>query len=243
MRIFLCILSVIMFACTEATPESTPEKQDTQSLPDIQNIPEVSVPKIEVTKEPKVEEPKPEPVIEVTKDPDFRNTKWGMSIEKVKSLEKAKFIESVTTDTGLILVYEDNLLNISVSVIYIFAEDTLVRAKYLSLEQHSSDNQYFNDFDKFATALSDKYGSKEVDTLWTDDLYKRDPDDWGKALARGDLTLSVSWTIPNEQAPKTSIFLYLMGDNYRIRHGVEYNSLEYADKEEKIKTQVNNQKL
>ncbi len=53
-------------------------------------------------------------------------------------------------------------------------------------EKHSNDNLYITDYNSLVSSLPGKYGEpKSQDALWSDKLFKDDPEDYGFAIAIG----------------------------------------------------------
>jgi hypothetical protein len=164
------------------------------------------------------------------KDASFRNTKWGMTRTEVKATES----KPPTSEADNALIYSDSLAGLDAFVVYIFAADRLVRAKYTLIEDHTNKNDYINDYDSLKTSLAVKYGEpQEHDTIWKRDLYKSDHDEWGFAVSHGDLVYTEKW-----ETQETTIFHALYGDNFKITHVVEYTSklLKSLEDSEKKKT-------
>lgn len=165
----------------------------------------------------------------------FRNTEWGMSIQKVKSTEK----EEPVYEGDKIIVYEDYLMKLPVEVIYIFVDNKLVRAKYNFIQKHTNKNDFISDYKALNKALNNKYGNAdEKDHFWSEDLYKDSPNDWGLALSVGHHSYFTKW-----ETSETEILSALYGDNYEITMGIEYTSKELKDLEEEKNNQETQNKL
>ena len=151
----------------------------------------------------------------------FRNTKWGMSIDEVKQSEKAEqYLQREN-----VLGYKDQLLDLDVSCNYLFVDNQLFRASYVINEKHSNDNLYIDDYNKLKKALNKKYKTAVADkSLWKNDLYKDDRSQWGFAISLGHLTYFIYW-----ETKDTDIILVLKGDNYKIDLILQYNSKELKD--------------
>ncbi len=165
----------------------------------------------------------------------FRNTKWGMSIDEVKQTENSE----PTYDKDNMLGYDDQLLEFDVFCFYIFVDNQLVRAKYAINEKHSNDNLYIDDYNKLKEALNKKYKTAILDTnLWKNDLYKDDRSHRGFAVSLGHLVCFATW-----ETQDTDIFLVLRGDNYDIDLVLEYTSKELTGLEEKQREKEQESKL
>ena len=154
---------------------------------------------------------------------DFRNVRWGMSIEEVKKAETSKMVDESDT----ILIYESSLAGLDVYVGYVFTSGILVRGKYISVEKHSNRNDYINDYNSLKDLLTKKYGeTTENHVYWLNDLYRDDYSEWGFAVSLGHLKYFDSW-----ETGRTDITAALTGENYDISLGIEYGSKELGDLE------------
>lgn len=160
------------------------------------------------------------------KSSNFRGTVWGMSKQKVKSIEKLKIIK----DTGNILIYKGKVANLNTYIVYIFVNNKLVRTKYIIRELHTNKNDYIFDYKKIKRILTKKYGPPKSDKqIWLNNLYKTDTEDWGLAISIGHLKYYSEW-----ETDDSIILLALFGDNYKITLGVEYVSKELRNLEKKV---------
>ena len=158
-------------------------------------------------------------------DPDFRNVKWGMSEAEVRAQEQAKLVHEKENIVG----YEEKIADLDCYVAYIFTLDKLVRAKYIIQETHTNANDHILDYSALKRLLSIKYGRPTRDeTVWRNDLYKDDSDQYGFAVSMGHLLYYSIW-----KTSETEITLTLGGDNFEFTHGIEYVSkaLEHLEDE------------
>ena len=83
--------------------------------------------------------------------------------------------------------------------------------------------------------MTNKYGTPaEDETLWRNNLFKDEPEQYGTALSIGHLVYYSSWNLE-----KTEISLFIEGDNFKVSHTLEYASKEFVDlsRTEKKKSQ------
>lgn len=152
-------------------------------------------------------------------DPDFRNAKWGMSKEEVISSEQSQPDES---SKDSIIYYEREVAGFDAILGYSFTDNRLSSGLYVINTKHTNDNDYIDDYDNIKKALISKYGTPDADRVnWKNDLFKDDPQDYGLAVAVGDLEYTSVWEKQNG-----SITLHLSGDNYDITLGLLYMSKE-----------------
>lgn len=156
-----------------------------------------------------------------TQKTNFRGATWGMTLEAVKKIEGNEPKQKSKSPAGLdIIAYMGKAGNLDCAYAYCFAADKLVQGRYVFASKHTNKNDYINDFHTVKESLTEKYGKpKEDQTYWSNNLYKDDPSEWGMAVAVGHLKFEVTWVLND-----TEIFLQLSGDNYSIRHGVQYTS-------------------
>ena len=154
-------------------------------------------------------------------DYTFRKSKWGMSIEQVRSSEP---LEVAQEDQNM-LGYKTTVLDKKVWVIYFFVDDKLVRARYFLAESHTNKNDFISDYNDFKEILIKKYGKpKQDEILWKNNLYKDDYSSWGTAISIGHLIYFSSWETQN-----TDINNMLVGENYDISCIVEYTSKDLKE--------------
>lgn len=144
---------------------------------------------------------------------NFRKTRWGMSQAEVTAIEGEPLLRQNTY-----LAYSVNVNSIDAVLAYYFLNDRLHMAKYLFQVNHASENEYLHDYYNMSTLLKKKYGEPtEEKTIWSDDLYKYDSDEWGFAVSIGDAIFYSRW-----ETEDTIITILLSGDNYKISHQIEY---------------------
>lgn len=165
----------------------------------------------------------------------FRKALWGMSKEQVKKVEISKFIKEDKMGGELkgldALLYKADVAGLDCTIIYYFAENLLTRARYLITEEHSSTNFYIDDFKNIKSQLTQKYGAPaRDDAIWSNNLYKGDPSEYGMAISVGHLIYVAEW-YPQE----TAIQLLLRGDNYKITLWAEYTGDDFREFEKKLR--------
>jgi len=164
----------------------------------------------------------------------FRNALWGMTKEQVKKAESSEFIKADRVEgdmAGLeILTYKTDALGMNAFIGYYFAGDALTRARYIILETHSDHNLFIKDFEKIKDQLTEKYGAPSRDQkLWSNELFKDDPTQYGMAIALGHVTYVSEW-YPKE----TTIQLLMRGDNFKVSLWVEYKGDKFAEYEKDV---------
>ena len=158
---------------------------------------------------------------------DFRKTNWGMSKEDVKKAE----LGHLANQSNNVLMYSEKVAGKDVLIGYVFIADKLVRSRYTFSEQHTNPNLFINDYMEIKEILTDKYGQPVEDKpVWSNQLYRNSPQDWGTAVSAGHLSFVTHW-----DTPATSIFHILKGDNFKIVLITEYESKELRMLEKQFK--------
>ena len=121
---------------------------------------------------------------------DFRNTRWGMTKEQVKASETMKIVYEKES----VILYHGEVAGVETTVYYTFKKNMLLGCVQRFIEYHIDDNNYILDYKKAKDALTHKYGPPVTDEqLWSNDVYKDNPQDWGFAVRRGDLVFRSRW--------------------------------------------------
>jgi hypothetical protein len=179
-----------------------------------------------------------------TPQPDFRKATWGMTQAQVMATEHKRPAE-VREDNGEVVVRYDGSPG---RVIYIFADDKLVRAKYLSNAEHTELNNFITDFRAIEPALEKKYGKPATErAVWDNDLYQQErlpyldqdrarPSDILPSDQNAGLSVSLGYLRLYTQRAnaRTKVVHALTGENYRILHQIEYRGVEFEAFENKV---------
>jgi len=168
----------------------------------------------------------------VGQNTDFREAKWGMSKNDVKSLEHLPLQGENQTS----LVYQDSIAGIDVVIGYTFSTDSnqLIAGGYLSKAKYKSQNKYIDDFNTMKKYLTGKYGEPNVDKIrWLNNFFKNSPEKVGFAVALGHAYYLTEWDTQN-----TVITMTLSGQDYEIQHLVSFKSKQYSEKLDHIRKQA-----
>lgn len=170
----------------------------------------------------------------------FRATSWGMSEAHVRAIEKGPPATVRTSSGEIFLEYAPVTLGpLPGRMIYIFAQNQLVRARFLSAAEHSDHNEFIRDFQFIEAELKERYGKTLQDrTVWTDDSTQDEPKPYleqdratatgilpsdrniGLAVLLGHLKL-YTWRTQGS----TEIWYTLSAEDRQISHQVEYQSI------------------
>jgi len=152
------------------------------------------------------------------KEFDFRKTKWGFSIEEVKSTETGTLIPELNKPN--MLGFTGTVGGLETLIGYYFVNNKLWKAAYIFSETHSNRNLFIEDYGIIKNILIEKYGEPINDNInWSNDLYSDDPSQFGFAVSLGYLSLNCGWQIGD-----TIIQMVLDGDNYKISHILSYTN-------------------
>ena len=184
--------------------------------------------------------------------PDFRKATWGMTQAQVMATEPDRPAE-IRRENGEVIVKYDKYASIKPAeldgrLVYIFANDKLVRAKYISGAEHTELNDFIVDFRTVEPLLMEKYGKPATErAVWEDDSYQQEKLpylDQDRALAsdilpsdrNAGLSVSLGYLrlFTRRSSARTKVVHALTGENYRITHQIEYRSVEWEDFENKV---------
>ena len=166
------------------------------------------------------------PFAQSQQPPDFRQTHWGMTRAEVRAAEKAKPAADPANDPYLL--YRGSVEGLNCLVGYVFLDDQLVRALYVIDPAGLID--YLSEYQHLKRALIGEYGQPAKDEeVWSNDLYKDKPEEYGKAVAAGHLKRFTAW-----KTDTTEINIFLNGHNSKIDLSVDYASVRLAGLKNRI---------
>lgn len=106
------------------------------------------------------------PEIEVDRgDCDFRNAKWGDSIEDVKRYEELEIVEEGETILGTGLMVNTNVAGYNANALFVFEDDKLYTGAYDFKLQYINAGQYIPVYKNLKKGLSEKYGQPFNDVI------------------------------------------------------------------------------
>lgn len=148
----------------------------------------------------------------------FRDVPWGTAPDRAKLREGT----APDQESSTILAWSGvQLADLTCEVVHIYAQNKLVRGKYLVTDTWLNENRYLTEFESLKSLLQRKYGKPDSDdSFWSNTLWEDDPNDWGKAVERGHLSFFARW-----ERGDTRVLLHLTGENYESKLGIEYASL------------------
>ncbi len=155
---------------------------------------------------------------------DFRKATWGMTRAQVLATETAQPSET-RESTGEIIVRYDSIQmgGLACRVVYIFANDKLVRAKYVFDPEHSDPNDFIRDFRAIEPLLNDKYGKPVSErAFWSDDALQDEPKSYLEQdrASSTDILPSDKFAGPSISAGHLKLYTRWRGDRTKISHGL-----------------------
>lgn len=152
---------------------------------------------------------------------DFRGVGWGVTMEQVIGVEGPPDLKGSEW-----IVYTDTLAGLDARYAFGFFDGRLDRGMYSFTEEHANKNEFISDFRRLETLLDDKYGygSAQKEEFWSNDLYKDDYQNRGRAISVGHYSIFDIYITDT-----TEIKHQLTGDNYETRHVILYQSLATKD--------------
>lgn len=136
-------------------------------------------------------------------------------------------------------------------VLYIFAQDKLVRGKFLLDADHNDDNEFIADFRAIEPMLKEQYGKADEDrAIWEDDSTQDETKnylDQDRATATGILPsdrfvglavfLGHLKLYTTRKNGRTEIWHTLWGAEHSINHQLEYRSVSLRALENRVRAE------
>ena len=140
--------------------------------------------------------------IEVSPGYMVRNLDWGMTIDKVKALEKAELIEDSSS-----LKYRDKEFGEDVVVEYMFEYNKLNCISITYVLNYDDDNDFIQKFIALKERYKELYGDPINDkVIWHDKKFKNQKSRYGYAISAGKLHYRTTY-----RTEYSEHFLNLMG--------------------------------
>lgn len=165
---------------------------------------------------------------------DIFGLAWGMTMDDVLKIHPAPAERAPNA-----LYYKTNINGNDAIASASFVGNKLSDVTYVFHVEHANNLSYVNDFTSMDTLLTQKYGKPtEARLIWTDDLYRNDPSEWGMAVVTGRLTYRSEWV-----TARSKIIHALVGDNFKATHGISYSSIALAGEADKAQLEKNTSQL
>ena len=160
-------------------------------------------------------------VVGVANARGFRLNEWGVSKSDVRAQETYAYMnedtDTMTYTTG------QTMFGIGATVGYVFtASDELAAGTYI-FDDHAALSQYVEDYETAQAVLTSLYGEPDEEhTEWLDEYHRGNVENYGEAIAAGDLRLETRWETLDEV-----IVLRLYGQQGNVTHRADYLSKTY----------------
>ena len=171
---------------------------------------------------------------------DFRQAIWGMTPAQVRASETNRPNRERESNREILLEYDAiRFGTLSARLIYIFAANKLVRAKYIFSAVHDDPNEFIADYRTIEPVLIESHGKPtSARAIWEDDSTQDEPKSYldqdratpasilpsdplvGLAVSLGHLRLYTEWS-----KTRTTILHALSSNNRNIIHQLEYRGV------------------
>ncbi len=150
---------------------------------------------------------------------DFRQTRWGMSQEEVKSSEK----DSPRDERPEVIVYLGEYEEMEALIGYVFEKGKLVNGGYAFLDRPLDLDNYIRDYENLKKSLVSQYGKPYVDeSVWNPgEKPEEDPKKFAEAVCSGRLRYMTVW-----ETDTTLIKLTLERRRDHCQIALQFESLE-----------------
>lgn len=159
--------------------------------------------------------------------PAFNGYEWGASVDDVIAGEITDdMVEDVdyglpSSSSNRLIIASTQVAGFNASAFYTFSDaGKLVEGGYLLKEEHANNNKYYDDYRSLVKKVQSLYGDGDDHELWSDDLFKDDPNDIGIAIASEDVVFLHKWTARDG----SNIICSCSGSNYNITVGIRYGA-------------------
>jgi hypothetical protein len=116
---------------------------------------------------------------------------WGLPPSVIKEQEAGIFVEQADDGT---LFFVDTIDDMKSSLTYEFENDKLSRVRIFSERTYNRPQDRINDLAKVKRYLDARFGDPiKEDFEWKSDRDKKFPDQWGWAVYRGELNITITW--------------------------------------------------
>ncbi len=126
----------------------------------------------------------------------FRDLEWGATMKQVFEREEADENTELIEERENKLLFSGNIFGHQVKIIYEFASDYgLYQGTYALVEKNLNQTSlYLDRYREIEEALVSIYGEYHDKQMhWRVELYKDDPEEWGRAVAMRHLNMGQAW--------------------------------------------------
>lgn len=152
----------------------------------------------------------------------YKNAKWGMAKEQVKS----SFPDMMFKDEGKMTYFLSKIAEEDVMIGFDFVDNKLYLVVIGFQISTMNKDVYISKFNKFEELLIKKYGDPDQRVRrGSTNRYTSDAD----AISMGEGVYFDTW-----KTPESEVSLLLTGDNFELNLGIRYQSIELGKEKEKL---------
>jgi len=146
----------------------------------------------------------------------FRGLEWGASREKVKQTEKARFV----IEKDNYLQYRSVLGDYDAELYYYFGlSNRLVGSRYVIWNRFTDPQKYFDEYDFFASMLTEKYGKPIKGSVLNPVVVPEDKSLYPALLSKGEFSQETVW-----ETPETTVKLTMTANSDGVMLSIDYLS-------------------
>ena len=158
----------------------------------------------------------------------FREYDWGTTKDEIVEKEiTSSMVENkdYAFMDDMLVIADQKIAGFKCGITFQFNDnDELICGQYILDEDHTNEQQYYDDFMTLIEKLTSLYGEDTLPAheVWKDDTYKDRPNKQGMAIITGDLQLGYQWKDNNGNELDCMAY----GDNYDCTTMIMYVSKE-----------------
>ena len=123
----------------------------------------------------------------------FRGVAWGASQEEVRSTETHPLHHDYE---GELAYWNFEFAGVEAGLVYVFEDDRLVRARFVSRHRTSRPEEDMADYEAFKAQLEEHFGPAESEEwVWADGAERAEGEGSVAAIASGEVVLESRWTL------------------------------------------------
>lgn len=178
---------------------------------------------------------------------DDKNFKFGDSFEKVNNhfdTATISYGEFVPNDVTFLWSkdLDDKIpfMDIGCHMTYYFMDDKLEGIRYIAQDKHTALKEYFKEYSRIKTFMSNKYKHIETNEVWEDETYKDDDEKIALAISLGHYEVSTTYS----DDEYTIVHAVTKSDSKKkesipIRHYIVYSTEKFREYNESAKKRRN----
>ncbi|MFO7980384.1 MAG: hypothetical protein R6V00_06065 [Candidatus Aminicenantes bacterium] len=153
---------------------------------------------------------------------DFRNTRWGMSLQQVIFTE-GEPVSREESNGSATLKYKSELMDMDCLLMYLFSKNNLIKAKYNFLKKYPVNSQYIEEHSSIKKTLIEKYGEPKQENIYTETVHEGNHSTSKSSLPNSPKLLKTTcW-----ETSETRVCLNLYQNKEHINLELEYSGLKF----------------